>query len=125
MFGLLLDGQIAVDDADAARLRHGDGQRRFRHRVHGRGDQRDGEFNGLGEAGAGIDLSGEDLGGRGHQEHIVEGEGFANVHGICSRLDPLERRGFISESGAAQGCVAGGSGTGRQPRRFGQEPENP
>ena len=36
--GLLLDGEIAMDDAESALLRHGNGQARFRHGVHGRAD---------------------------------------------------------------------------------------
>ncbi len=34
-FGLRLRFEIAVDDPDATRLRHGDGEPRFRHRIHG------------------------------------------------------------------------------------------
>ncbi len=36
--GLVGDGKIAVHNADAALLRHGDGHARLRHRIHGRGD---------------------------------------------------------------------------------------
>ena len=36
--GLVGDGKIAVHDADAALLRHGDGHARLGDRVHGRGD---------------------------------------------------------------------------------------
>ena len=32
----------------------------------------------FGEAGSGIDLAGQDFGGSRHQEHIVEGQGFAD-----------------------------------------------
>ena len=39
--GLLVRLEVAVDDADAAGLRHGDRHVRFGHRVHGRGDDRD------------------------------------------------------------------------------------
>ena len=34
LLGLLFEGEILMDDTHAARLGHGDGQRRFRHRVH-------------------------------------------------------------------------------------------
>ena len=33
--GLLLDGEVAVDDADSALLGHGDGQARLGYGVHG------------------------------------------------------------------------------------------
>ena len=36
---------IAVDDADAAGLRHGDGERAFGHRIHRRRDQRNAELD--------------------------------------------------------------------------------
>ena len=45
--GLLLDGEVAVDDADAALLRHGDGQARLGHRVHGCTEQRRVQQNSL------------------------------------------------------------------------------
>ena len=38
--GLLVRLEIAVDDADAAGLRHGDGHLALGDRVHGRGDDR-------------------------------------------------------------------------------------
>ena len=38
--GLLLDRQVLVDDADAALLRHRDGQPRLGHRIHRRAQQR-------------------------------------------------------------------------------------
>src|SRR5690606_30442245 len=40
LVGLLLDGQVLVDDADAPELGHGDRQARFGHRVHRRRDDR-------------------------------------------------------------------------------------
>ena len=78
LLGLFLDAEILVDDAHAAGLRHGDGQARFGHRVHGGGDQRNAQLDRLGQAGAGIDLGGKDFGGAGHQQDIVEGQGFAD-----------------------------------------------
>ena len=38
--GLRLDGHVLVDDADAAFLRHGDGEARLGDGVHGGGHQR-------------------------------------------------------------------------------------
>ena len=44
--GLFVDREVAVNDADAARLRHCNGKARFRHRVHGRAEDWDIQFNG-------------------------------------------------------------------------------
>ena len=86
LLGLLLDGQILMDHAHAAGLGHGDGQARFGHRVHGGGNQGNAQLDRLGQAGLGIDLAGEDFGGAGHQENIVEGQGFADgLAGCISR----------------------------------------
>ena len=54
MLGLGLDIEIAMDDADAAGLRHGDGETGFGHRIHGRRQQWYIEFDGAGEAGANV-----------------------------------------------------------------------
>ncbi len=78
VLGLLFDGQIAVDDAHAAGLRHGDGEARLGDGVHGGGNEGNAEFDRLGQAGSGVDLAGQDFGGCRHQQHIVEGEGFAD-----------------------------------------------
>ena len=42
---LLRDGQVLVDDAEPAVLRHGDRHRRLGHRVHGGGEQGDAELD--------------------------------------------------------------------------------
>ena len=78
MLGLFLDAQILVDHAHAAGLGHGDGKARLGDGVHGGGDQRNAQLDRLGQAGAGIDLAGKDFGGAGHQQDIVEGQGFAD-----------------------------------------------
>ena len=41
LVGLLGRGHVAVNDAHAAGLRHGDGEARLGHRIHGGGDERD------------------------------------------------------------------------------------
>ena len=78
LLGLFLDAQILVDHAHAAGLGHGDGQARLGDGVHGGGNQGNAQLDRLGEAGAGIDLAGKDFGGAGHQQDIVEGQGFAD-----------------------------------------------
>ena len=77
--GLAVDVEIAVDDADAAGLRHGDRHARFGHGVHRRGDDRDIERDRAGDAGADVGLGGQDIGQTGLQQHVVEREGFANT----------------------------------------------
>ena len=44
LVGLVLGIEVAVDDAEAAGLGHGDGQPALGDRVHGGGDDRDGEL---------------------------------------------------------------------------------
>ena len=79
LLGLLLDIQVLVDHAHAAGLGHGDGKAGLGHRVHGGGHQGNAQLDRLGQTGAGIDLGGKDFGGAGHQQDIVEGQGFADV----------------------------------------------
>ena len=75
--GLAIDIEIAVDDADAAGLRHGDRHSRFGHGVHRGSDDRDIERNGAGDAGADIGIRGQDIGQAGLQQHVIECVGFA------------------------------------------------
>ena len=76
--GLLLDGEVAVDDAHAALLGHGDGQARLGDGVHGGGHQRGVEGDVAGELGLGADLGGNDFAVGGDEEDIVEGQGFCD-----------------------------------------------
>ena len=57
---------------DAAFLRHGDGEARLGHRVHGGRDDRDIEADGAGDLRCDVRLAGHDLGGGGHEQDIVE-----------------------------------------------------
>ena len=74
--GLLLDGEVAMDDAEAALLGHGDGHARFGDGVHGGGEQRGGEGDALGEPGRGGDLGGRNFTPGGGQQDVVECQGF-------------------------------------------------
>ena len=76
--GLPFGIEIAVDDADAAGLRHGDRHAGFGHGIHRGGDDRDVERNRAGDAGADIDLGGQDIREAGLQKHVVERVGFAD-----------------------------------------------
>ena len=75
--GLPVGVKIAVDDPNAARLRHGDCHSRFGDGVHRRGDNRNVEWDGPSEVRADIGLRGQDIREAGFQKHIVERIGFA------------------------------------------------
>ena len=77
---LVLDLEIAVDDADAAGLGHGDGEPAFGHRIHRRREQRNAERDLAGQARLGIGFVGEDRRGRRHQQDVVESERLADFH---------------------------------------------
>ena len=68
--------QVLVDDTDATLLRHGDGEPRFRNRIHGSGDERNGEFNRTGELGAKGRIAGQDGRVSRDKQHIIERECF-------------------------------------------------
>ena len=76
--GLPVDVEIAVDDADAAGLRHGDRHPRFGDGVHRGGDDRDVERNGAGDVGADVDFGGQHIRQAGFEQHVVERKGFAD-----------------------------------------------
>ena len=80
LLGLLGDVEILVDDADPAGLGHGDGHMALRHRIHGRGEQRDAELDGRGQPGPGIGGVREDGGGGRLQQDIVEGKRLTDLH---------------------------------------------
>ena len=66
--------EIAVNDADAAGLRHGDRHVRLGHGIHGRGDDRDVERDAAGDARADIDLGRQHIRQAGLDQHVVEGQ---------------------------------------------------
>ena len=72
--GLLVRLEVAVNDADAAGLRHGDRHLGLGHRVHGGGDHRQVERDPAGDAGADVDLGGQHVRQAGLEQHVVEGE---------------------------------------------------
>ena len=76
--GLLLDGEVAVDDAHAALLGHGDGEARLGDGVHGGGEQRGVQGDVAGELGLGADLGGDDIAVGGNEKNVVEGKSFGN-----------------------------------------------
>ncbi len=88
---LLLCREVLVDDAHAPFLRDGDRQACLGHRVHGGGHERKIQFDVSGELRGEGGVLGEDLGVRWHQQHVVEGERFAekaHVRGSKKRIVP-------------------------------------
>ena len=75
--GLRVRLQVAVDHAEAAGLRHGDGHLGLGHGVHGRGDDRDVERDFAGDAAADIDVARQHFGQTGLDQHVVEGQCLA------------------------------------------------
>ena len=63
-------------------LRHGDREAGLGHCIHRSGDQREIQRDVAGEPGGEGGVLGKDLGERWHQQHVVEGERFAEkAHG--------------------------------------------
>jgi len=77
--GLPFGIEIAVDDADAAGLRHRDRHARFGDRVHRGRDDRDVQRDRAGHMRADIGLRRQDIRETGFQKHIVEREGFTDT----------------------------------------------
>ncbi|MNX99014.1 hypothetical protein D3C86_1314440 [compost metagenome] len=73
-FSLFDGGEVAVDNADAAGLGHGDSETAFGHRVHGGREDWKIEIDIAGDAGGDIRLSRHNLGMSGLQQHIVKCE---------------------------------------------------
>ncbi|MCY1292616.1 hypothetical protein D9M70_418500 [compost metagenome] len=74
LFGLLGRRQVAVDDADAAGLCHGDREAPFGHRVHRRRQDRQVEVNVLRNGCCDIGLTRHDFGMSGQEQDVVEGQ---------------------------------------------------
>ena len=92
-FGLFVRLQIAMDDADAAGLGHGNGEARLGHRVHCRGQDRQVETDRARQARPDVRVGGQDRRIARRQQDIVEGERFAagerlndRGHGANSRI---------------------------------------
>src|SRR3546814_17563718 len=69
---LLLDGEVLVDDADAAGLGQRDGEAALGDRVHGRRHQGNAQLYRAGQPRAGIGLAGKDRGFRRLEKDVVE-----------------------------------------------------
>ena len=79
---LFLDGQVAVQHAHPAQLRHHDRHVGLGHGIHRRRQHRDVERNVARHAGARIRFARQDLRCRGYQKNVVEGEAEPNIHEV-------------------------------------------
>ena len=78
LLGLLVDGHVLVDDADAALSGHGDGHAVLGDGIHGGADDRDVELDLVGELRGEIHVRGEHVALRRDQKHIVKGQAFTH-----------------------------------------------
>ena len=76
LFGLLGDGEIAMDDAEPAQAPERDREARLGDGIHGGGEDRDVEADLVRKAGLGGDLGREDVTAGRDQEDVVEGQTF-------------------------------------------------
>ena len=79
--GLLQKSEIAVNDADATGLRHGNRHPRLGHRVHRRRQERDVHADRLRHKGRCIGVRWQHARGGRNQKHVVKGESLTNLHG--------------------------------------------
>ena len=84
--GLLLDAEVAVDDAEATLLGHGDGEAGFGDGVHGGGHEWDGQGDFPGQLGLRTCLGWDDVRVCGDQQHVVERERFGDLSGDHTSL---------------------------------------
>src|SRR6266542_4908861 len=87
LYGLRLDGQVAMDDAQAAFTGEGDAQPRLGDGVHRRGEDGDGELDAARQARSRVDVVGDDVAAAGDEQDVVEGQCLAEKLG--ARLDAL------------------------------------
>src|ERR1700733_828513 len=76
--GLLLDREIAMDDAESALLRERDGHVRLSDRVHGGADNGNIQMNIARDLSLRAGGGGHNFGTRGNEEDVVESKGFGN-----------------------------------------------
>jgi len=76
LIGLFRGPEVAVNDADPARLGHGDRQAALRHGVHGGGENGDLHADVARHPRADVDLGGKHVRWPRHQEDVVEGERY-------------------------------------------------
>ena len=71
---LVLDGEVAVDNAHTAQTCHSDCHRGVGHGVHCGGDDGGVQGDALRQAGGGVRIGGDDVGVAGQQQHVIVGQ---------------------------------------------------
>ena len=89
LFGLAINGHIAMDETQAALPGHGDGQMSLGDGVHGGGDHGNIQGDFASQAGARVGLGRQDRGFAGQQQHIVKRQTFED-RSFHSRVLPPE-----------------------------------
>ncbi len=74
LLGLFGSRQVLVDHAHAAGLGHGNRHGTLGNRIHGRAENGKIERYVLGDIGGNVGFRGQDVGARGLQQHVIEGE---------------------------------------------------
>ena len=82
LIGLLADGHILMNDAEAAFPGHGDGHAAFGDGIHGGADERGIEVDIPGQAGTDIDIGGQHIAVGRHHQDVIEGECLRQKFGI-------------------------------------------
>ena len=77
-FGLLLDGQVAVNDAEAALLRQRNRHVRFGHRIHGGADDGNIQADVARELRLRVGIRRNHIGTRRQQKNVVKSKSFRN-----------------------------------------------
>ena len=95
--GLLLDAVVAVDHAHTAFAGHGDGHVSLRHRVHGRGQNRQAEGKTFDQLGRGVSLTRENGAQARKQENIVECKSKLNFCHVGGYNSPAVFASIISD----------------------------
>jgi len=120
---LAVDGEIAMDDADATLARDADGQARFGNRVHGGGSEGDVDGEIAREAGGGVDFGREHSGAAGLKEDVIErqtfGDGTINHKNLRGNWKLANRKWEIGKGARFAWCV----GAGRE-RLHQEDPKN-
>ena len=109
LVGLVLDREVAVEDAEPALTRHGDRHSRLGDRVHGRRDQRHLQRDLPRETRGGVDVRRRHVGRPRQQEDVVvgqteRGELLGDLRGAGSRDAGVVHRAFRELGPGGTGC---------------------
>ncbi len=101
-----------MNDADAALLRQRDRQARFRDGVHGGADDREFQFDAIGQAGGGADFGGQDVRLQRNDQDVVESIRVSRNLFIAQACHPMTFFEFFAAA-AGTGIVSSNLGASR------------